>query len=81
MRVGMSAFGPSRHFAVAQHFGRFRREADINWQTKPAGWVANDPDRTSACILRVAVVRPASAPSHGVRLRGRQSILLRLKDM
>jgi hypothetical protein len=26
--------------------GRFRREADINWQAKPAGWVENDPERS-----------------------------------
>jgi hypothetical protein len=42
----MTAYGPSRHFAAKQRFGRFRREADINWQTKPAGSVANDPERT-----------------------------------
>jgi hypothetical protein len=39
--------GTSRHFAAAQQLGRFRREADINWQTKPAGSVANDPKRIS----------------------------------
>jgi hypothetical protein len=35
--------GTSRHFAVTQHSGRFWGEADINWQTKPAGSVENDP--------------------------------------
>jgi hypothetical protein len=34
---------PSRHFAAKQRFGRFRREADIDWLAKPAGSVANDP--------------------------------------
>jgi len=24
------AYGPSRHFATTQHFGRFRSEADIS---------------------------------------------------
>jgi len=42
-RSPMSPCGPSRHFAAKQRFGRFRREADINWQAKPAGSVANDP--------------------------------------
>jgi len=28
----MSGFGPSRHFAAKQRFGRFRREADVKWQ-------------------------------------------------
>jgi hypothetical protein len=40
---GMSANGPSRHFAATQHFGRSRREADINWRVGPAGSVAIDP--------------------------------------
>jgi hypothetical protein len=26
----MTAVGTSRHFAAAQHFGRFQAEADIN---------------------------------------------------
>jgi len=38
-----TGFGPSRHFAAAQQLGRFRREADINWQARSAGSVANDP--------------------------------------
>jgi hypothetical protein len=42
----MSPFGTSRHFAVTQHSGRFWGEADINWQTKPAGSVENDPKET-----------------------------------
>jgi hypothetical protein len=41
MRVGMSAFGPSRHFAAAQQLGRFWREADINWQGR-AGWIGRE---------------------------------------
>jgi hypothetical protein len=41
----MTACGPSRHFAAAQHVGRFWREADINWQARSAGSVA-DPKRT-----------------------------------
>jgi hypothetical protein len=41
-----STHGPSRHFAAKQSSGRFRREADIDWQAKPAGSVANDPKRT-----------------------------------
>jgi hypothetical protein len=27
--------------------GRFRREADMNWQARPAASVENDPKRTS----------------------------------
>jgi len=38
LSVGMSASGPSRHFA-ARH--RFWREADTNWQARSAGSVAN----------------------------------------
>jgi hypothetical protein len=34
--------GTSRHFAAAHFFGRFRGEADITRQTKPAGPVEND---------------------------------------
>jgi putative tryptophan/tyrosine transport system substrate-binding protein len=44
----IAGFGPSRHFAAKQRSGRFRREADIDWQAEPAGSVANDPTRTSA---------------------------------
>jgi hypothetical protein len=29
--IEMSPIGPSRHFAAKQRFGRFRREADIDW--------------------------------------------------
>jgi len=35
--VHESGSGPSRHFAAAQQLGRFRREADINWQARSAG--------------------------------------------
>ena len=48
MRVLMSAFGPSRHFAAAQQLGRFGREADIKWQARSVGSIANDPQRTCA---------------------------------
>jgi hypothetical protein len=30
----MSPYGPSRHFAAAQQFRRFWREADIDWQAR-----------------------------------------------
>jgi Bacterial protein of unknown function (DUF899) len=43
----MSLIGTSRHFAATQHLGRFWGEEDINRQTKPAGSVENDPERTS----------------------------------
>jgi hypothetical protein len=46
MRQLMSPLGPSRRFTAKQRFGRFRREADINWQVGPAGKVANDPSPT-----------------------------------
>ena len=45
--VHESEFGPSRHIAVPREFGRFRREADINWKARSAGSVANDPKATS----------------------------------
>jgi hypothetical protein len=35
-----------RHFAVTQYVGRFRTEADTNWQGRSAASVANDPCRT-----------------------------------
>ena len=38
-----SVSDPSRHFAAAQQLGRFRSEADINWQARSAGSVANGP--------------------------------------
>ena len=38
-----SVNGPSRHFAAMQHFGRFRSEADMDWQAKRVGSVENDP--------------------------------------
>jgi hypothetical protein len=41
----MSPFGPSRHFAAAQQLGRFWREADIKWQARSVGSIANDPQR------------------------------------
>jgi hypothetical protein len=41
-----SVHGPSRHFAAKQRLGRFWREADINWQARSAGSVANDPRAT-----------------------------------
>jgi hypothetical protein len=34
------------HFAAKQRIGRFRRGADIDWQARSAGSVANDPTRT-----------------------------------
>jgi putative tryptophan/tyrosine transport system substrate-binding protein len=39
----MTAFGPSRHLAAAQQLGRFWREADIKWQARSAGSIANGP--------------------------------------
>ena len=43
---------PSRHFATTQHLGRFRSEADINWQARPAVSVANDPIRTFGAAMK-----------------------------
>jgi hypothetical protein len=40
---------------ATQHFGRFWGEADINWQTKPAGSVENDPKQTFGSVLAVAI--------------------------
>ena len=42
--VHESVPGPSRHFAAAQQLGRFWREADISWQARSVGSVANDPE-------------------------------------
>jgi hypothetical protein len=48
-----STHGPSRHFAAAQQLGRFRREADINWQARSAGSVENDPEPTFSLAVRL----------------------------
>jgi hypothetical protein len=50
----MSACGPSRHFAAAQRLGRFRSEADINWQARSAGSVANGPKGDIGDCLDIA---------------------------
>jgi hypothetical protein len=44
-RIGfaMSQSGPSRHFVATPDAGRFRTEADMNRQARPAALVANDP--------------------------------------
>jgi len=43
--VHESVCGPSRRFAASQQLGRFWREADISWQARSVGSVANDePD-------------------------------------
>ena len=36
-----SGYGPSRHFAATPDVGRFRTEADMNRQARPAAPVAN----------------------------------------
>jgi hypothetical protein len=43
----MLPIGPSRHFAAKQRSGRFRREADIDWQAMAVVSVENDPKLTS----------------------------------
>jgi hypothetical protein len=37
--------GTPRHFTAMHYFGRFRSEADMDWQARPAKSVANDPFR------------------------------------
>jgi hypothetical protein len=64
-----SACGTSHHSAATQHFGRFRGEADISRQAKPAGSVENDPSATWVrslayrdlwkCLATMAGVIPA----------------------
>ena len=49
--VIMTVIGTLRHFTATQQFGRFRNEADMSWQAKPAASVENDPMRTSCCYL------------------------------
>jgi hypothetical protein len=39
----MSAYGPSRRFAAAQQFDRFRSEADIKRLAGPVGLVEKRP--------------------------------------
>jgi hypothetical protein len=41
--INVSGYGPSRHFAAKQRFGRFRREADIDCLAGSTGSVADDP--------------------------------------
>ena len=43
MRRPMSLIGPSRHFVATPNLGRFRTEADMNRQARPAAPVANGP--------------------------------------
>jgi hypothetical protein len=50
----MSLVGPSRHFAAAQQLCGFRREADIEWQARSAGSVANDLSWTRAAQFILA---------------------------
>jgi hypothetical protein len=42
------AIGPSRHFVATPDEGRFRTEADMNRQSRPAASVANDRTARSA---------------------------------
>ena len=55
----MSAIGQSRHFAATQHFGCFRREADIDGQAS----VANDPEADVVGRSRRGGTKAASARS------------------
>jgi hypothetical protein len=48
--VHESPRGTSRHFAATQDVGRFRTEADMNRQARPAASVANDPTATSSTL-------------------------------
>jgi hypothetical protein len=41
--VHQSGPGTSRHFAAMQRLGRFRSEADMDGQARPANSVENDP--------------------------------------
>jgi hypothetical protein len=50
------ANGTSRHFAATPDVGRFRTEADINRQARPAASVANDPHQTPASRLWPTVI-------------------------
>jgi hypothetical protein len=43
----MSRAGTPRHFTAMHCFGRFRSEADMDWQAKATKAVENDPTRTS----------------------------------
>ena len=55
--VHESGNGPSRHFACAQQSGRFWREADIDWQAKPAGTPSS-----SMAALAAPPLAPPVAP-------------------
>ena len=46
-----SIHGPFRHSAATPDVGRFRTEADINGQARPAASVANDPQRKSSAVF------------------------------
>jgi hypothetical protein len=50
MRVGMSAFGPSRQFAHAKPSGRFGGEADINRRAGLGGSIVIDPFQPSRLL-------------------------------
>jgi hypothetical protein len=51
----MFANGTLRHFAATHQFDRFRSEADMSWQAKPAASVENDPKRTIGGPLPTAL--------------------------
>ena len=61
---GGSAAGPShsRHFAATPDVGRFRTEADMNRQARPAAPVANDPTATSAKRQKLLVKQLTALP-------------------
>jgi hypothetical protein len=58
------ANGTSRHFAATPDVGRFRTEADMNRQARPAASVASDPFstlRSAELLLRKTITEPRFA--------------------
>jgi hypothetical protein len=56
-RSRFSLLSISRHFAATPDVGRFRTEADMNRQARPAASVANDPSRKSWPCVRLGCPR------------------------
>jgi hypothetical protein len=72
----MTTVGPSRHFAAAQQLGRFWREADISWQARSVGSVANDPKQRFSILRK----NPEEGSSRVLRDPGFVKTLYRCYD-
>jgi hypothetical protein len=56
--------GTPRHFTAMHYFGRFRSEADMHWEAKPAKSVDLDPSVWSGRAVQEDFVDLADAVLH-----------------